>query len=147
MIAILTLMTVLTLSLVIVRVATIALTLTGLSRELARFQARSAFTGTGFTTSESEKVVAHPIRELRELRLNQEGILILGIERHGGDYVGAPRGLTKLHAGDTLLVYGRGRAISELDQRSAGAAGSRAHVESVAWQASMEREGREADAL
>jgi hypothetical protein len=39
-----------------------ALTLTGLSRESARFQARSAFTGVGFTTSESEQVVNHPVR-------------------------------------------------------------------------------------
>lgn len=36
--------------------------LTGLPRELARFQARSAFTGVGFTTSETEKVVNHPVR-------------------------------------------------------------------------------------
>jgi hypothetical protein len=36
--------------------------LTGLSREAARFQARSAFTGTGFATSETERVVDHPVR-------------------------------------------------------------------------------------
>lgn len=56
------LLLVLTLSILITRVATVALTLTGLSRESARFQARSAFTGVGFTTSESEAVVAHPVR-------------------------------------------------------------------------------------
>lgn len=50
------------LSLVVTRVATVALTLTGLSRESARFQARSAFTGVGFTTTESEKAVRHPVR-------------------------------------------------------------------------------------
>lgn len=50
------------LSLVITRVATVALTLTGLSREAARFQARSALTGVGYTTSESEKIVRHPVR-------------------------------------------------------------------------------------
>jgi K+/H+ antiporter YhaU regulatory subunit KhtT len=38
------------------------LTLTGLSRDAALFQARSAFTGTGFTTSEAEEVVSHPAR-------------------------------------------------------------------------------------
>lgn len=53
---------VLSLSLIITRIATIALALTGLSEEAARFQARSAFTGTGFTTSEAEKVVNHPVR-------------------------------------------------------------------------------------
>ena len=35
---------------------------TGLSRESARFQARSALTGVGFTTYESEKIVSHPVR-------------------------------------------------------------------------------------
>ena len=39
MAAILTLIIVLTISIIIVRVATVALTLTGLSRDLARFQA------------------------------------------------------------------------------------------------------------
>lgn len=52
----------LTLSLVITRLATVALVMTGLSKEAARFQARSAFTGTGFTTSEAETVVGHPVR-------------------------------------------------------------------------------------
>ena len=49
-------------SLLIARVATVALTLTGLSRDAARFQARSALSGTGFTTSEAESVVNHPVR-------------------------------------------------------------------------------------
>jgi hypothetical protein len=55
-------LTVLCLSLIVTRLATIALTYTGLSRQAAAFQARSAFTGTGFTTSEAEKVVDHPVR-------------------------------------------------------------------------------------
>ncbi len=41
---------------------TSALAHTGLARESARFQARSAFTGAGFTTNESEKAVQHPVR-------------------------------------------------------------------------------------
>lgn len=49
-------------SLVITRVATIALMLTGLSHESARFQSRSAFTGVGFTTTEAESIVNHPVR-------------------------------------------------------------------------------------
>lgn len=55
-------LTVLAVSLIVTRLATVALTLTGLSEEAARFQARSAFTGTGFTTSEAEAVVHHPVR-------------------------------------------------------------------------------------
>ena len=48
--------------LLITRIATVALVFTGLSRDLARFQARSAFTTCGFTTRESEQVVHHPVR-------------------------------------------------------------------------------------
>jgi hypothetical protein len=55
-------LTVLGLSLAITRLATTALQLTGLSSESASFQARSAFTGTGFTTAEAEKIVGHPVR-------------------------------------------------------------------------------------
>ena len=62
MISIVTLLLILTFSILLTRIATVALTHTGLSRESAKFQARSAFTGVGFTTSESEKVVNHPIR-------------------------------------------------------------------------------------
>jgi len=61
-IGIVAVLTILALSLVITRVATVALTMTGLSRQVARFQARSALTGTGFTTSEAETVVNHPVR-------------------------------------------------------------------------------------
>jgi len=50
------------LALLVMRVATVVLTLTGLSRESARFQVRSAVTGVGFTTSETEAVVNHPLR-------------------------------------------------------------------------------------
>jgi hypothetical protein len=62
MIALLSLLSILVVSLLVVRVATVSLMLTGLSHELARFQARSAFTGSGFTTTESEEVVRHPVR-------------------------------------------------------------------------------------
>jgi hypothetical protein len=44
-------------SLLIVRIGAIALMLTGLSFDKAKFQALSAFTGTGFTTREAERVV------------------------------------------------------------------------------------------
>ena len=55
-------LTVLALSLILTRVATVALTMMGLSYEVAKFQARSPFTGTGFMTKEVEKVVSHPVR-------------------------------------------------------------------------------------
>lgn len=62
MLPVLSLLMVVVLSLIVNRVATVALVLTGLSKESARFQARSAFTGAGFTTSESESMVNHPVR-------------------------------------------------------------------------------------
>jgi hypothetical protein len=58
-------------SLLIVRVGTTALTLTGLPRDTAEFQAYSAFFGVGFTTRESEQVVNHPVRR----RITQHLIL------------------------------------------------------------------------
>jgi Trk K+ transport system NAD-binding subunit len=50
------------LTLLVNRIATAALTFTGMSREMARFQARSALSTVGFTTSESESMVNHPVR-------------------------------------------------------------------------------------
>ncbi|MGJ8723095.1 MAG: TrkA C-terminal domain-containing protein [Roseibacillus sp.] len=49
-------------ALLVVRVGTNALLLTGVSLPVARFQAASAFFGVGFTTSETEMVVNHPVR-------------------------------------------------------------------------------------
>jgi K+/H+ antiporter YhaU regulatory subunit KhtT len=51
-----------TLSVLITKIATEALVHTGLSKQAAKFQARSAFTGVGFTTSEAENIVNHPVR-------------------------------------------------------------------------------------
>ena len=62
MIAISSLLLVVAVSLLITRVATVVLVATGMSKPSARFQARSAFTGSGFTTRESENVVDHPTR-------------------------------------------------------------------------------------
>ena len=62
MLAALTLLIVLTLAILVVRTGAVALRLTGIPPEIARFQARSAFTGAGFTTSESEAIVNHPVR-------------------------------------------------------------------------------------
>jgi hypothetical protein len=61
-IGLISLFVLLILSFLITRIATVALTLTGLSEELSRFQALSAFSGVGFTTSESEYVVQYPVR-------------------------------------------------------------------------------------
>ena len=49
-------------SLICVRAGAIALELTGMERDKARFQALSAFTNTGFTTRETEEITHFPIR-------------------------------------------------------------------------------------
>ena len=247
MIAILSLIFVLTLSLVVVRVATVALTLTGMSRQAAQFQARSAWTGTGFTTAESEQVVNHPVRRrivsilillrnaglvtaastlalpfvgledadeglwrilwllgglillwvvagsewldqrmarviswalkryanldtrdyagllhlagryaiaelavqpgdwlseraLRDLRLPDEGVVVLGITKSNGRYVGAPRGSAKVEPGDALLLYGRSEELSALDRRPSGVHGEEQRGEAVEQQLKILRE-------
>lgn len=233
-VGIVALLAVLGLSLIITRVATVALSLTGLSYETARFQSRSAFTGTGFTTSESENVVGHPVRrrivmvlmilrsagfvtiivsvvlsfldapgqkhamlrvayilagiavlwliaisrwierymqkfigwalqkwtsvdvrdyssllnlagnysvtelnvkendwlagkKLSTCRLREEGVLVLGVVRDDGSYVGAPKADTVIHPGNTLILYGRSEGLCELDERRADFAGDQAH--------------------
>ncbi len=222
--ALVTLISVLFLSLIVVRIATVALTLSGMSREAARFQARSAWTGTGFTTEESEQIVRHPVRRqivtllmiarsvgmvtaattlalsfvnveqnaqgwlriaillaglvalwlfarsswiergmsrlitwalkrsgalgandtgamlhlagdyavvemkvkdgswlatgsLAEIDLPDEGVLVLGVTRPNGDYVGAPRGDVCLKPGDNVLLYGRSEVLVQLQGR------------------------------
>jgi hypothetical protein len=49
-------------SFIAVRIGAFALVLTGMETEAATFQALSAFSGTGFTTSETERVVRHRSR-------------------------------------------------------------------------------------
>ena len=53
---------VLTVSFIVVRIGAIAFQLTGLEWSLAKFQALSCFTSTGFTTKEAELVTASPQR-------------------------------------------------------------------------------------
>ena len=62
MVAVASLLFIVAVSFLIVRVSTIALIRTGMSPVSARFQASSAFTGTGFTTTESEQITRHPVR-------------------------------------------------------------------------------------
>ncbi|RLE09793.1 potassium transporter TrkA [Candidatus Aerophobetes bacterium] len=68
MIALISFLVTVVFSIIVVRIGTVALRMTGLSREVAAFQAQSAFCGVGFTTSESEALVSHPVRR-RILRI------------------------------------------------------------------------------
>lgn len=58
-------------SLLVVRIGSTALMMTGLSWDTASFQSYSAFFGVGFTTREAEMVVNHPVRRriIRDLIL------------------------------------------------------------------------------
>ena len=62
MIAAISLFLIVTLSALITKVASIALIHTGLSTESAKFQARSAYTGAGLSTQETELIMNHPVR-------------------------------------------------------------------------------------
>jgi len=73
MVALFSLLIIISLSIIVVRVGAVALELTGLSSEIASFQAQSAFSGVGFTTTESEALVSHPVRR-RIIR----GLILLG---------------------------------------------------------------------
>lgn len=225
MVAVASLLLVVALSMLVIRIGTVALSMTGLSEEVARFQSLSAFSGTGFTTDEAETVVKDPARrrvatllirlgaigvvssiatlllsfvgagaatpdrllilglgvlallalarsrafhrmltpiierllaryatlELRdyadllhlrgdyrivevdiqehtwladraigELDLAGEGVLILGVKRSGGDYVGAPPADLRLRPADLLVLYGRKHRLHELATRAPG---------------------------
>lgn len=233
MVALISMLAIVLLSVLITRVATVALSLTGMSRESARFQARSALTGVGFTTSEAEDVVGHPVRRrivgglmligsagivtavsslilsfggahnqqrlaraavligglavlwalsrsdwvdrrlssvigrvlrwrgydvrdygrllalqsdwavselvveeddwiagrtLGELRLRDEHIDVLGIQKPNGEYIGVPHGERTIDPGDVLVLYSTEGRLEELDDRKHGRAGDEAHI-------------------
>lgn len=112
MIAIGSLLVLVAISLVVTRIATLVLVATGMSRTAARFQARSALTGAGFTTSESEQVVGHPLRRKVIMALMLAGnigivasasTLILGFSRGSTGTAGIT--VAELVGGLFLLVF------------------------------------------
>jgi hypothetical protein len=175
-IAIATLLVVALLMVLVTRIATLALVLTGMSHEAARFQARSALSGTGFTTTEAESVVGHPVRRriiMMLMLLGGAGIvttvatLVIGFARTSGEQALMRLGVlvvallvlvvlvrsqwfgrvldpllgrpltryTDLEAQDyTQLLHLGDWAVSELDDRHAGAPGHRAHLAAIAEQ-------------
>jgi hypothetical protein len=71
-------------------------------------------------------------RSLGDLQLRQEGIMVLGVYRGSGQYLGVPRPTTVLEAGDRLVLYGEDDAIPRLTGRAAGRPGDEAHEQAVA---------------
>ena len=253
MIAVISLLVIVSLSLILTRIGTIALSLTGISKDLASFQAFSAFSGVGFTTVESEKVVSLPVRRrilmtlmlagnvgvvtavssliltfvqvetpsewlmriailavgililfvlsstkwvnrllsaivswslrrwthmdiydydsllqmsdgyavreievhesdwlanrpLVDLSLSQEGILVLGIRRADGAYLGSPTGKTLILPDDALILYGRHPLLSELSHRERGGIGEGAHRQALTAQRTILEQQSKQDA-
>ena len=81
-------------------------------------------------------------KSLVQLRLTDEGILVLGIRPSDGDYHGTPTGDTVIRADDTLILYGELERIKELDRRRAGWTGDLAHREAVEQQDEIEEDIR-----
>ncbi len=76
-------------------------------------------------------------RLVKECKLKQEGLHILGIRRKDGSYVGVPDGDTRLYPDDTLILYGPSKDLKRLSRRSKGGAGDIEHQQAV-----REEEGR-----
>ena len=120
------LLVVVLLSLLITRIAMVALVATGLSRSAARFQPRSAFTGAGFTTSEAESVVNHPARRRIVMLLGNAGLaavvasLMIGFARSGGLH--AWWRVLELVGGMAVLPALARRTLRELSLRDEGIA-------------------------
>lgn len=91
---VLSLLVIFAFSLLIIRIGSIALEMTGLSPDVASFQATSAFSGAGYTTEEAEQAVATPGRRRTVkalIRIGSIGLLgaisslVLSFTRSGGD--------------------------------------------------------------
>ncbi len=70
-------------------------------------------------------------KTLREMRLKDEGIIVMAIYRRLPDgrtlYIGAPGPETRILPGDEIIVYGHEDAIRSLSKRIAGPEGDREH--------------------
>lgn len=70
-------------------------------------------------------------RNLMNLALTKEGVLVLGVHKKDGQYVGTPTGTTQVDIGDRMTVYGRRAHLEELNSRKHGTDGVVAHLAAV----------------
>lgn len=239
MLSLVSLIVIVSFSMLITKIAAVMLIHTGLSPQAASFQARSAFTGVGFATSEAENVVNHPVRrkiimslmlignagiitamaslmltfisteqngiswpvkmaillasigflwfiasskainrmlsrfisyalkkyttlnvrdystllhlsggfaitelkvengdwlvgkKLKNARLSDEGLNVLGIQHKDGSFLGVLNGETEIEEDDILLIYGKEEVIRHLDNRKNDFFGDIEHVQTV----------------
>jgi hypothetical protein len=75
-------------------------------------------------------------RRLSDLHLTQEGVVVLGLHRADGRFIGTPTGDTVIHAGDLVLAYGRADVLRELASRRSSE-GDQAHEVAVQEQAAL----------
>ena len=79
---------------------------------LLRFD--SDYAVTEFHTDEGEWMVDH---RLADLQLTREGVVVLGLHRSDGTFIGAPTGDTEIRSGDLVLAYGRAHVLKGLAHR------------------------------
>jgi uncharacterized protein with PhoU and TrkA domain len=70
-------------------------------------------------------------RTLGDARLEEEGLLLLGVECPGGHFVGVPPADVQVRENDEILVYGLAEPVSELHLRTVAAHGDRDHHQAV----------------
>lgn len=96
----------------------------------------------GYAVTEIPMVEGHwgLERSLRQLRLADEGVLVLSISRATGARLSTPSADTSLLVGDRLLCYGRHEAIARLRQRREDAFGERERERAVTEQLAVAAE-------
>jgi len=92
---------------------------------------------------EVEDGIAH--KSLSEAALRDEGVVVLGVKRTDGTYLGVPKGNTLILPEDTLVLYGSLTALKALDQRRQDRHGDRNHTQAVIEQQSVKNQEREDD--
>jgi hypothetical protein len=97
----------------------------------------------GFTISEIDVEDGDWLqgRALDEARPGDEGVMVLGIERSDGAYLGVPSPKTRIEAGDRLTVYGEEDALRALAERRETPESGEEHEEAV--QEARHRRARE----
>ena len=66
-----------------------------------------------------------------DLRLPAEGVLVLGVQRLNGTYIGAPTADTEVRTDDTLILNWPLHRVQELDQRRKGRQGEDSPIEAI----------------
>jgi uncharacterized protein with PhoU and TrkA domain len=146
MAALVSVIAVVLISMLINRFATIALSLTGISWALCRRGYAARDYATVLDLSGDYAVAELQVRagdwvanqSLRELRLRDEGVVVMGIHRAGA-YLGAPGPDAVIAPEDTLVLYGREARIAELDRRARDRTGDTAHTRASAEETAIER--------